>query len=114
MLTAQLKQNFKADVVFSGWTDSLKIATSRQRKNCHKTVVGEYKDPNSTKKIQVITANGANIRFMEGNQIISETFWATVFKDQHFEEKVTDFLGLPFAQGREVYRSLMVVLLNNC
>ena len=114
MLTAQLKQNFKADVVFSGWTDSLKIATSRQPKNSHKSIVGEFKDQNTTKKIQVIISNGANIRFMDGNQIISETFWANVFKDHQFEQRVMDFLGFPFAQGREVYRSLMVVLLKNC
>lgn len=114
MLTAQLKQNFLNDITFSGWTDTLNIATSRQPKNSYNRIVGEFKDPNTTKKIQVIISNGANIRFMDGNQIISETFWANVFKDHQFEQRVMDFLGFPFAQGREVYRSLMVVLLKNC
>ena len=110
MLTAQLKQNFLNDITFSGWTDTLNIATSRQPKHSYNRIVGEYKAPNTSKKIQVVLSNGANIRFMDGNQIISEYFWATALKDTQFEQRVTDFLGLPFAQGREVYRSLMVVL----
>lgn len=86
MLTAQLKQNFLNDITFSGWTDTLNIATSRQPKNSYNRIVGEYKAPNTSKKIQVVLSNGANIRFMEGNQIISEYFWATALKDNQFEK----------------------------
>lgn len=114
MLTAQLKQNFINDLVFSGWTDTLNIATSRQPKNSYNRIVGEYKAPNTSKKIQVVLSNGANIRFMDGNQIISEYFWATVIKDHQFEQRVTDFLGYSFAQGREVFRSVMVVMSKHC
>lgn len=114
MLTAQLKQNFINDLVFSGWTDTLKVATSRKPKNSYNEIVGEYKDNTTSKKIQVINSHGINIRFMEGNKIISETFWATVIKDHQFEQRVTDFLGYSFAQGREVFRSVMVVMSKHC
>ena len=50
MLTAQLKQNFINDLVFSGWTDTLKVATSRKPKNSYNEIVGEYKDNTTSKK----------------------------------------------------------------
>lgn len=114
MITDQLKQNFLKDLAFSGWTDTQNIATFRQPKNAYTKIVGEIKDSATAKKIQVIISNGVNIRFLEGNKILRKTYWASAVTDTQFEQQVTDFLALPFAQGREVFRSLMVVLAKHC
>lgn len=114
MITDTLKKNFLTDLVFSGWTDSLNIATLRQPKNTYTQIVGEIKAPSQAKKIQVIKDNGANIRFLEGNKIVRKIHWATAVEDHKMEETITDFMGLPFAQGREVFRSLMVVMSKHC
>lgn len=114
MITAQLKENFLKDLAFSGWTDTQNIATFRQPKNSYTKIVGEIKDSAAAKKIQVIISNGTNIRFLEGNKIVRKTFWSVAVEDTQLEARITDFLGLPFAQGREVYRSLMVVLSKHC
>lgn len=114
MITDTLKKNFLKDLVFSGWTDSLNLATLRQPKNCFTKIVGEIKDSSKGKKIQVIVSNGANLRFLEGNKIVRKIYWATAVEDHKMEETIIDFLGLPFAQGREAFRSLMVVMSQHC
>ncbi|EPF6482938.1 hypothetical protein MMD27_000368 [Acinetobacter baumannii] len=110
MLKDALKASFLKDLEFSGWTDSVNLATFRQPKNGYTKIVGEIKDSAAAKKIQVIVSNGVNIRFLEGNKIIRKIYWSKAVEDSNFESTVTDFLGLPFAQGREVFRSLMVVM----
>jgi hypothetical protein len=109
MITNSLKENFKKDVYFSGWTDTQGLKTECQAKNSHVAVIAEIKSPSSNKKIQLITANGVNLRFLQGNKIELNLYWANAVKDITLESKVTDYLDLPFAQGREVYRSLMAI-----
>ncbi len=108
MLTDQLKADFKKDLIFSGWTDALGLKLQSQVINKSTQIIGQKKVLN--KKIQIIISNGVNIRFMIGNKIESTTYWAGAVKDNSFESKVTDFLGLPFAQGRQVYRSIMAIV----
>ena len=110
MITDSLKESFKNDVAFSGWTDTQGLKTQRQAKNSHVQVIGEIKAQSSNKKIQIISANGINLRFLHGNKIELNIYWAEVVKDNALESKVTDFLNLPFAQGREAYRSLMAII----
>ena len=110
MLKDDLKAAFIKELEFSNWTDTVNLATLRQPKNGYTKIVGEIKDSTAAKKIQVIVSNGVNFRFLEGNKIVRKTFWSNAVEDTHFENTVTDFLGLPFAQGREVFRSLMVVM----
>lgn len=110
MITNPLKENFKNDVAFSGWTDTQNIKTDHQSKNSYVQVIGEVKASDSNKKIQIVSANGINIRFLRGNKIESHTYWLEVVNDTSFESKVTDFLNLPFAQGREIYRSIMAIV----
>ena len=110
MITDSLKKSFKNDVAFSGWTDTKGLRTQRQAKNSHIQVIGEIKAQNSNKKIQIISANGINLRFLQGNKVDLNIYWSDAVKDNALESKVTDFLNLPFAQGRETYRSLMAII----
>ena len=108
MLTDQLKADFKKDLMFSGWTDVLGLKLQSRVMNKSTQIIGETKVLN--KKIQIILSNGVNIQFMTGNKIESKIYWAGAVKDSSLESKVTDFLGLPFAQGRQAYRSIMAVV----
>ena len=108
MLTTQLKADFKKDLMFSGWTDVLGLKLQSRVMNKSTQIIVETKVLN--KKIQIILSNGVNIQFMTGNKIESKIYWAGAVKDSSLESKVTDFLGLPFAQGRQAYRSIMAVV----
>lgn len=108
----ELKNSFKQDVKFSGWTDTLGITTDRKIGNSFMRLKGEVKDPNSNKKIRVISGYGIKLQFMEGNKVIETVYWADAVKDASFENKVAEYLNFSFAECRKAYRSLMTVVSN--
>jgi hypothetical protein len=108
MLKDELKNDFKNDVAFSGWTDSLGVQCDRRLG--YGRVVAEVKDINSNKKICVVLANGIRIRFMQGNKILQDLFWSRAVEDAAFENKVGDFLNFPFADCRKAFRSIMYII----
>lgn len=104
MLHDDLLVNFKADVKFAGWTDTLKTFVCKLHAN-GKTVIAEHKV--NGVKIQIIKEYGLDILFMRGNTIIERHSVISIIKKQNFENAVSDFANVSFGQGREIYRSLM-------
>lgn len=108
----ELKTSFKQDVKFSGWTDTLGITTDRKIGNSFMRLKGEVKDPNSNKKIRVISGHGVHLQFMKGNKVIENVYWPHAVKDASFENKVAEYLNFSFAESRKAFRSLMTVVSN--
>lgn len=110
MITDNLKNGFKKDVSFSGWTDCQNLSVSRKSKNSLTTIIGEVKGNSSSNKIQIINSNGVNIRFLEGNKITKKAHWATAIQDASLEGEIASFLNVSFGEGRLIYRSLMKII----
>lgn len=105
MLNNDLLLNFKSDIEFSGWTDTLNTSVEKLHVN-GKLVIAEHKVKGV--KIQLVKDYGMHILFLQGNKITQKHSVIDLIKHQNFETAVSDFAKISFGQGREIYRSLMV------
>lgn len=99
-------KDYKKDVAFAGWKDTLNLACHKQNKHNFNTVVAELKV--NRLKVQIIKKHVLCVQFLEGNKIVDcETFLRSEILDKSLEDKVTDFFSVSFGTGREIYRSLV-------
>lgn len=112
MLNDDLLINFRKDVEFAEWEDTLSCEVNRVHKSGYRTVLAELR-VNGHLKIQLIETHGLHIYFMQGNKIIEDFYIVNVIKDVEFENKICDYFSVSFASGREIYRSLMSVAVKN-
>lgn len=111
MLCDDLLIDFRKDVEFAEWKDTLSCAVNRKHKSGYRTVLAELKVSNL--KIQLVNRHGLHIYFMQGNKIINETYIVSVIKDKEFENKICDYFQVSMGTGREIYRSIMSIAVKN-
>ena len=111
MLCDDLLIEFRKDVDFAEWKDTLSCEVNRKHKSGYKTILAELKVSNL--KIQLVKTNGLHIYFMQGNKIVSETYIVSVIKDKEFENKICDYFQVSMGTGREIYRSIMSIAVKN-
>lgn len=111
MLNDDLLIDFRKDVEFAEWKDTLSCEVNRIHKSGYRTVLAELKV--SKLKIQLVKTHGLHIYFLEGNKIIHDAYIVSVIKDKEFENKISDYFQVSMGTGREIYRSLMSVAVKN-
>lgn len=102
---------FKQDVLSSEWKDTLNTCINKCKN--HKLIIAEYKA--NGYKVQVTKDYGICFLFMKGNKILEKYTMLDIIlhRGNHFENQISDFMGISFGQGREIYRSLVSNAINH-